>query len=520
MAKEEIKAGAFTLVALGVLSVFVVLISGFAPWKTRIDYRTRFKATAGVEPGTVVRLNGVSVGQVSRVYLVEDNSRVEVVFGLEEGQGLKEGATAGIARQGLIGDAFLMLYVDQPGGKDLAPGSLVPSVESLDMGEAITSVSRLAGRVEALLSDVQVVINRESMSKLSQSSEKWRTSVDQILTDILTSSAQFQSVVGQLDKFVTRASDVLTEDQGYVRESLVLLRDQLRKADQSLDRLSKLVIEAVEVDQAKIVSVLTKGDRLLDQLGEFITQAGAVMARVDQFVLKADQALGEDQILVRESLTLVRDQLKKTGESIDRLGRLLVEAVETDQAKVAGILGKGDAIMDQAGIIMVQADQIMGQAVGIMGQVDQIVARAGQALDEDQGLVRESLTTLRDRLKKADEAAERLARMITSAVEENQKKAASILSKGERAMEKVEAAASRGDQVLQQTGAVVSKADAVMGRVDEITRKGQKAADISLEEIVATAHNLAEISRNLLIMSQRLRDNPGVLLRPPGGGRP
>jgi len=520
MAKEEIKAGVFTLVALGVLSVFVVLISGFAPWKTRIEYRTRFKATAGVEPGTVVRLNGVSVGQVSSVYLVEDNSRVEIVFGLEGGQGLKEGATAGIARQGLIGDAFLMLYVDKPGGKDMDPGSLVPSVESLDMGEAITAVSRLAGRVEALLSDVQLVINRESMSRLSQSSENWRTSVDQILTDILTSSAQFQSVVGQLNKFVARASEVLNEDQAYVRESLVVLRDQLRKADQSVDRLFKLVIEAVEVDQAKIVSVLTKGERLLDQLGEFTTQAGVVMARVDQFVLKADQALGEDQPLVRESLTLVRDQLKKTGESIDRLGRLLVEAVEVDQAKVAGILGKGDAIMDQAGAIT-------GQAVGIMVQVDQIVSRAGQALDEDQGLARESLTTLRDRLKKADEAAERLGKMITAAVAENQKKAASILSKGEKAMEKVEAAAGRGDLVLQQagkvmeqTGSVVGKADAVMGRVDEITRKGQKAADISLEEIVTTAHNLAEISRNLLIMSQRLRDNPGVLLRPPGGGRP
>ena len=42
MAREEFKAGIFTLAALGILSIFIIAISGWSPWKEAVSYRTRF----------------------------------------------------------------------------------------------------------------------------------------------------------------------------------------------------------------------------------------------------------------------------------------------------------------------------------------------------------------------------------------------------------------------------------------------------------------------------------------------
>ena len=66
MAREEFKAGFFTVAALGILSAFIIAISGWSPWKETVTYRTRFPTVVGMAPGTVVSLNGVKVGQVTK----------------------------------------------------------------------------------------------------------------------------------------------------------------------------------------------------------------------------------------------------------------------------------------------------------------------------------------------------------------------------------------------------------------------------------------------------------------------
>ncbi|MBW1713388.1 MAG: MCE family protein [Deltaproteobacteria bacterium] len=353
MAKEEFRAGAFTLVALGILSLFLVVVSGYSPWKKQITYRTRFNMAVGLDSGTPVRMNGVMVGQVLNVRLVEEDTEVEVVFGLNEDRRLTEGVRAEIATQGLIGDTFLLLTQTEPGRAVLPPDSLIPSEAKLDMAQTLNALGRLAakvevkidqlsGRLETILDDLQQVFNRDRMDDLAAQMDRWQIHLTNVLSGLEELTKELNGLMGE----------------------------------------------------AKLI------------------------------VAKASSALDEDQAQVREILAEVNNRVARLGPKFERIADLLERAVKEDQTKLAGILDRGHEVMDQ-----------------------------------------------------------------------------------------VEGVLDRGHGVADKVEGILDKGDEVVGRVDSLTRKTSKAADLSLEELVTIVHNLTQASRNLVVLTERLKDDPSLLIR-------
>ncbi len=304
MAREEFKAGFFTLVALGILSAFIVAISGWSPWKETVTYRTRFPTVVGMGPGTPVSLNGVNVGQVTKVVLLEDGARVEVVFGLDDGRRLREGVKAQMATQGLIGDTFLLLTLTKKGGKELPPGSLIASVTKLDMAQTMDAVGSLAAsaqvwleqlavRVDTILGDVQLVVNKDKMQGLAGQVGNWQNDITRILHEFAELSREIRAlvqeangaveeanlvvdetrlvikdtgrVVGGAGKFVDEARGALAEDQEYVRQVLVELDSRVKTLAPRLERLVQVLESAVHTSQKKLMGVLDEGEKVVDQ---------------------------------------------------------------------------------------------------------------------------------------------------------------------------------------------------------------------------------------------------------------
>ena len=351
MAREEFKAGIFTLAALGILSIFIIAISGWSPWKEAVSYRTRFPTVTGIGPGTAVRLNGVKVGQVTQVILLEEGAKVEVYFGLDEGRKLREGVKAQMATQGLIGDTFLLLTLTRKGGQELPPGTLIESITKLDMAQTMDAVGTLAAsaqvwleqlsvRVDTILNDIQLVVNKDKMQGLAGQVGFWQEDITKILDEFAGVSKDIRGLVQDADKVVRKADLVVDDTRGVIKST--------------------------------------------------------------------DKALGG-------------------------------------------------------------ADKLMGEA--------------RTALAEDQEQIREILTDLNSRVKILAPRLERLVQVIESAVHNSEKKLTGVLNQGEKVVD-----------------------------------KASLAADLTLEDLVAVSHNLAQASRNLISLTERLRDDPSLLLRRSGSG--
>jgi predicted AAA+ superfamily ATPase len=105
------------------------------------------------------------------------------------------------------------------------------------------------------------------------------------------------------------------------------------------------------------------------------------------------------------------------------------------------------------------------------------------AVARDQGELYELLAQFNARMKVLGPRLERLVGAAEKAVDRNQDKLYSILSQG----------------------------DEVAGRVN-------RAAQLTLEDLVAMTRNLAQASRNLISLTERLRNDPSLLIRSRGSG--
>ena len=323
MAKTEIKAGAFTLAAVAVLSLFIVFISGYTPWQSKTTYKTHFKQALGLDSGTRVRMNGIPVGSVSQVSLIEDNTLVEIVFTLEKGLSLREGVWVEIASVGLIGDSFLLLVQDKAGGEVLPPGSLIPAKERASIATLISSVSRLADQLgqatdqiitpaQNILANLEAFFAKDKMEALSVQVGEWQTLITKIMLD--------------LDRVTTQMDKTMTD------------------TDRLIDRVGSSLEEAAINANRLIVGTTSAVDEL--------------SGNTNRLILDAQSALNEDQAKFKDILASVKVQLGLIQQTLTGINTLVEESLPEDETRLAEALNKTVVMMERLDLIA----QKMGRA--------------------------------------------------------------------------------------------------------------------------------------------------------------
>src|SRR3954471_12640370 len=83
LAWSELKIGAVTIIAIGIASVTILMLTGGRGffWQ-RYRLKTQFDNVAGLKSGSPVRVAGVEVGSVTDVVLTGD--KVDVLFQLNK----------------------------------------------------------------------------------------------------------------------------------------------------------------------------------------------------------------------------------------------------------------------------------------------------------------------------------------------------------------------------------------------------------------------------------------------------
>jgi phospholipid/cholesterol/gamma-HCH transport system substrate-binding protein len=137
------KVGLFFLVAILLAGLLIFRIEdlrlGAHAGKT---VTVVFKDVSGLEEKAAVRVAGVGVGKVTRIRLIEGRAFVDI--GLEKEVDLRQGATAEIASQGLLGEKYVELVPGPIGAPALPDNSVIPGNAAVSFDQ----VTRLARDIE------------------------------------------------------------------------------------------------------------------------------------------------------------------------------------------------------------------------------------------------------------------------------------------------------------------------------------------------------------------------------------
>jgi len=178
MTKEK-KVGLFVLLGLVLTTGAVFLIGQNRNlWEHKSNYTTSYADVAGLRPGSPIRMGGIDIGTVEKVYyksnaqdtrvyvemsvVKEQTNRLRKTVYLADGKTIKcKGTVARVVNKGLLGDKMMELSVvegdDANGcpGPVLDPSERMDSEEPLDLGQYLAKFDSMAAKADNILHNVE-----------------------------------------------------------------------------------------------------------------------------------------------------------------------------------------------------------------------------------------------------------------------------------------------------------------------------------------------------------------------------
>jgi len=269
---SELRVGLFVLVGLLVLAVGIFYVTGAGVFGPKYRIKTYLPEVSGLSTGAPVRLDGVDVGTVDQIHLVQREPgktpdrmhNIEVVMRIDRNykKDILTDSTASLVTEGLLGNRYVTISRGYT-GVPLEEGQAVPGTEEKAIKEVVERSADVLSNLKALSDDVQDMIDGVQRGK---------GTLGKLLTDDQAYN-HLNSVLAKTDQIAAN----LQAGQGTIGRML-MTDDTSVKADKALDQINtiladlraqkgtmgKLLYDPTLYDQAK--EALTNGNAVLDDV--------------------------------------------------------------------------------------------------------------------------------------------------------------------------------------------------------------------------------------------------------------
>lgn len=303
---NHILVGGVVLALLALLVVFIIWLSQVSGDRQR-PYDILFRQSVeGLAKGTAVTYNGVPVGQIEDIDLVERNPEfVRVRIGVRDSTPILEGTTATIRGVGFTGLSQIQLNPPDIRQGTPRPPPLecpeedpatrcpfaVPVIPTRAGGvsailntapELLERISTLTDRLTQLLSDR----NQDSIAGILENFESISRSLAERSPEIAATLAEMRIAVRQAGEAAERAGELMGSTDRLVNEDgrpLVNdLRHTIRSTEQAMESLNVLLSEARPGVNAFTEQTLPEIGQTMRDLRETSESLRAITNRLEQ----------------------------------------------------------------------------------------------------------------------------------------------------------------------------------------------------------------------------------------------
>ena len=302
---QKIRLGIFLSVAISLLLVAIVLISGNQFLKKKATYYIRYKniSLTGLELGSAVKYRGIRIGRIEDIYIDEkDITSIIVEITIDPKVPIKEDTEAIITLIGITGLKMIELQGGTNESKKLLPESFINAGQSL--------VESITGRAEIITQKLEIILNnlatftepgrRDQLFRLvdntSYTLKNFRTLLD-------TNQTHFNNIVKNLENFTSHL------DTFMVNSNLTL--NDIRKITQS-EELTNTVNNLDDIS-----SELARADlaELITKMGTAIDQTNRTFTHLDLTLMKSRNDILSSTELLRESLEYFNEFTRLISEN-------------------------------------------------------------------------------------------------------------------------------------------------------------------------------------------------------------
>lgn len=234
------KIGWFVLVAgVGLALMFVGLAMKqelFTP-KSHLHFIT--ESGADIKKGMAVKLSGFNIGKVESLALTEDaNVRVTLTINNQYMKWVRRDSRARLAKEGLIGDAFIAIPPGSENEATLRDGDAIAFERDEGIGQV---VDKLYGQVAPLIQDIRRITQY----------------LDDPNGDVKQSLHRLNTAMTALNTSLTRVDRILAAAEKDVPGTLRTTRETLESSKKVVDSVSQTwpISRNIEPPQARTIPV-------------------------------------------------------------------------------------------------------------------------------------------------------------------------------------------------------------------------------------------------------------------------
>ncbi len=342
---SQLKVGLLVSVAIAALIALVFLMTGsvgglFTP---KIKVRSYFQNAAGLKVGAPVSLEGVTVGTVTAIRVVNSQDRrltpVEVTMKISGrfAQNMHKDSKASLSTIGVLGDTVVDINSQFANGPELKSGDELTTMETPSITDVIKSSQGTIEQLNVILAKANALLDNVasgngSIGKLIASDEFYKKAYS-AMSDLQTLTQNINNGKGTVGKLMT--DDTL---YNHLNETAAHLQHVSEQVDSGKGTAGKLVNDPALYNNlnqtlAHANSLLADVDAGKGGLGVMMKdptlacQLSDTLSRVDDLVSKIDQGQGTLGKLANDD---------KAYNELDKLlvsSELLVSTIRSDPKK-------------------------------------------------------------------------------------------------------------------------------------------------------------------------------------------
>jgi phospholipid/cholesterol/gamma-HCH transport system substrate-binding protein len=290
--KKEIKLGLFLMVVFVIFAYFIIKTQSCSEIFSkgqRYPVHAKFLTVAGMYTTAPVRLAGIKIGIVDKIYL--ENRKAGILMMIDNKYRLLTDARAIISTIGFVGEKYVeIVYKDEFSEKKpgvIQPGGEIFVIEPFNLDEVKTKFDNIYERIIQITDSVNDVISDKYSKESLRVSFVNLKDVTESLKSILAEKGQLNKVFEGLQQFQDKLARTAEAIDHFVHEMDSAFTDNQGGILKDLKAAGKR-IDALSVDLAKIGSDLQQGKGTAGKL----LQDEQLYKKIDESVSVIHKILG------------------------------------------------------------------------------------------------------------------------------------------------------------------------------------------------------------------------------------
>lgn len=269
---QEIRVGIF--IFIGILLAFVMIFSIGGQeqlFQSQYDIYANFTDVAGLREGAPVRLAGVDVGTVSRIWFLSDidAKMLGVELRLDSGvqERIRKDSVASIKTMGVLGDKYISITMGSSHEPILGDGDYIESTDPIEMYALLDRGDKIVKNVESITESLDSLLVFMKEEESGENVASILANIDEIVSEV-------RGGEGTLHALIYGGKSTTEDSLSSLDSSLSRLDSILTKIDEGEGTLGALVNDPSAYEDLKIILGGAKRSKALKAVVNITTKKG------------------------------------------------------------------------------------------------------------------------------------------------------------------------------------------------------------------------------------------------------